>query len=197
MLPTRSPTPAVVIPFDASRRASARRMPVVQPRSFPVAAGVLLGLGLGGLFDGTVLQHVLQWQRLLTGAAHPAAVDTLREGVLHVAAFAFVAAGLALLWRAARSVHPCWSHRLLAGTMLIGIGAFSIVEAIVNHRLLGLHPGNQTVPHEQWLAWALLASGAGMVIGGWALYRSGRARNELQAEPAANPAARWAGWQRR
>lgn len=30
-------------------------------RSFPAAAGILFGLGLGGFFDGIVLHQILQW----------------------------------------------------------------------------------------------------------------------------------------
>ena len=30
---------------------------------FPTAAGVFLGLGLGGFFDGIVLHQILQWPR--------------------------------------------------------------------------------------------------------------------------------------
>ena len=28
---------------------------------FPISAGILFGLGLGGFFDGIVLHQVLQW----------------------------------------------------------------------------------------------------------------------------------------
>jgi hypothetical protein len=35
---------------------------------FPVSAGILFGLGLGGFFDGTVLHQVLQWHHMLTSA---------------------------------------------------------------------------------------------------------------------------------
>jgi uncharacterized membrane protein len=30
-------------------------------RRFPTAAGIFLGLGLGGFFDGIVLHQILQW----------------------------------------------------------------------------------------------------------------------------------------
>jgi Predicted membrane protein (DUF2243) len=39
---------------------------------FPISAGILFGLGLGGFFDGIVLHQVLQWHHMLTSAGYPA-----------------------------------------------------------------------------------------------------------------------------
>lgn len=44
-------------------------------KNFPVSAGFLLGLGLGGFFDGIVLHQVLQWHHMLSSAGYPP--DTL------------------------------------------------------------------------------------------------------------------------
>ena len=41
-------------------------------QGFPVAAGIFLGLGLGGFFDGIVLHQILQWHHMLTSAGYPA-----------------------------------------------------------------------------------------------------------------------------
>jgi hypothetical protein len=35
-------------------------------RHFPVSAGILFGLGLGGFFDGIVLHQLLQWHHMLS-----------------------------------------------------------------------------------------------------------------------------------
>ena len=46
---------------------------------FPIAAGILLGLGLGGFFDGIVLHQILQWHHMLTDAGYPAtSVENLK-----------------------------------------------------------------------------------------------------------------------
>jgi len=37
--------------------------------AFPTAAGVWLGLGLGGFFDGIVLHPIAQWHHMLTSAS--------------------------------------------------------------------------------------------------------------------------------
>jgi uncharacterized membrane protein len=65
--------------------------------------------------------------------------------------------------------------------MLIGFGAFNLVEGTIDHHLLGIHHVNETVPREQWIYWdiAFLIWGAAMLIAGLALYRSGRPSIEI------------------
>lgn len=152
--------------------------------SFPTSAGILLGLGLGGFFDGIVLHQVLQWHHMATSAGYPATtvanleLNTLLDGLFHAATYVFVAAGLAILWRAARRSHVRWTGRLLGGTLLMGFGLFNLVEGVVDHHLLGLHHVNETVPRDQWIWWDLgfLAWGAVMLIVGWWLWRAGKHR---------------------
>ncbi len=48
-----------------------------QKRRFPAVAGILLGLGLGGFFDGIVLHQILQWHHMATSSGYPA--DTLEN----------------------------------------------------------------------------------------------------------------------
>ena len=144
--------------------------------------GLLLGLGLGGFVDGIVLHQILQWHHMLTSAGYPATsvdnleINTLWDGIFHASTYVFVVLGLILLWRTAHRVHLWWSGRLLIGTLLMGFGIFNLVEGIVDHQILGLHHVNETVPASQWLYWDIgfLVWGALMLIGGWALYKSGK-----------------------
>ncbi len=148
-----------------------------------VRAGILFGLGLGGFFDGIVLHQVLQWHHMLTSAGYPAdnlrnlEVNTLADGLFHVATYVFVALGLLVLWRSARRGLLRWSGRLLAGALLVGFGLFNLVEGVVDHQLLGIHHVNETAPREQWIWWDLgfLAWGAAMLVAGWLLLRRERA----------------------
>jgi predicted membrane protein DUF2243 len=59
-------------------------------REFLTFAGILLGLGLGGFFDGIILHQVLQWHHMLTSAGYPADSDNepFRLGELLVKEFA-------------------------------------------------------------------------------------------------------------
>jgi uncharacterized membrane protein len=153
-----------------------------QESDFPVAAGMLFGLGLGGFFDGIILHQVLQWHHMLTSAGYPPdsvqnlQVNTLWDGFFHLSTYFFVLLGLLLLWRAAHRTHVRWSGKLLAGTMLMGFGLFNVVEGIIDHHVLGIHHVNETVPPAQWLYWDIvfLVWGALMLLGGWWLLRRGR-----------------------
>jgi uncharacterized membrane protein len=155
---------------------------------FPTAAGIFLGLGLGGFFDGIVLHQVLQWHHMATSAGYPADTvgnlqfNTLLDGLFHACTYVFVLIGLILLWRTAHRTHVRWSGKLLAGTLLIGFGLFNVVEGLINHHLLGLHHVNETVPREQWIYWDIgfLVWGAAMLVGGWAVWRAGK-RETAQA----------------
>lgn len=156
---------------------------------FPVSAGVLFGLGLGGFFDGIVLHQILQWHHMLTSAGFPPddvhnlKVNTLWDGLFHASTYVFVVAGLVILWKASHRMHLWWSWKMLLGTMLIGFGAFNLVEGIIDHHLLGIHHVNETVPRDQWIYWdvGFLIWGAVMLIVGWMLLRSGRLESTQQA----------------
>jgi uncharacterized membrane protein len=160
---------------------------------FPVSAGILLGLGLGGFFDGIVFHQLLQWHHMVTSAGYPAdsvanlEFNTLLDGLFHSATYLFVIAGIIVLWRHAHMVHERWPTRLLVGSMLMGFGIFNLVEGIVNHHLLGLHHVNETVARSEWMYWDLgfLIWGALMLAGGWYLLRSGKLRRAEMMKPGA------------
>ena len=71
----------------------------------------MLGLGLGGFFDGIVLHQLLQWHHMLTSAGYPAdslrnlQINTLADGLFHASTYILVVWGLILLWRKARLPH--------------------------------------------------------------------------------------------
>jgi uncharacterized membrane protein len=160
---------------------------------FPIAAGILFGLGLGGFFDGIVLHQILQWHHMLTDAGYPAtSVENFWDGLFHATTYLFVATGLLVLWRASRRRHVRWATKLLAGTLLIGFGLFNLVEGIVDHHLLGIHHVNETVPSEQWILWdvGFLTWGAAMLFGGWLLLKLGQHETvEKGAHARAGPAS--------
>jgi uncharacterized membrane protein len=155
---------------------------------FPASAGILLGLGLGGFFDGIILHQVLQWHHMLTSAGYPAdsvanlQVNSFWDGIFHMGTYAFTVIGLLILWWRSRRSHFRWPAKLLLGSMLMGFGIFNLVEGSVNHQILGLHHVNETVPREQWIYWdiAFLIWGAAMLLWGWKLLRRGRHEEETR-----------------
>jgi uncharacterized membrane protein len=145
-------------------------------RHFPISAGVLFGVGLGGFFDGIVLHQVLQWHHMLSSwypinSIENLELNTFWDGIFHSSTYLFVVAGLFILWRAAQRRHLFWSSKLLLGTMLIGFGAFNVVEGLIDHQLLGVHHVKETAAREAWIYWdvGFLLWGAVMLIGGWLL----------------------------
>ena len=92
---------------------------------FPRGAGILLGLGLGGFFDGIVFHQILQWHHLLTCAGFPAdslrnlEINTLADGLFHASTYVFVVLGLVALARAGRRACLRWSALLVVGSVLI------------------------------------------------------------------------------
>lgn len=141
---------------------------------FPITAGVLLGLGLGGFFDGIILHQVLQWHHMVSSAGYPInnltnlEFNVMLDGLFHMSTYAFTAAGLFILWRAARHQHMRWSRASLFAAMLTGFGAFNLVEGVVDHHLLALHHVNETVDAKYWIYWDMgfLLGGTLMVFGG-------------------------------
>jgi uncharacterized membrane protein len=148
---------------------------------FPIAAGILFGLGLGGFFDGIALHQMLQWHHMLSSwypikDVPSLELNTLWDGIFHSSTYVFVVVGLFILWRAAKTRHLLGSNKLLFGTLLLGWGIFNVVEGVVDHEVLGVHHVNELVPLSQRICWdiAFLVWGAAMLVGGWALFRSGQ-----------------------
>ena len=143
-----------------------------------VYAGALLGIGLGGFFDGIVLHQILQWHHMLSAHPDPAVAGDLRlnvlaDGLFHAATYAFTVGGVVALWRAWRTPAVPAAGRTLVGSVLLGWGLFNVIEGAVNHHLLGVHhvrpdgPGGVLLWDVGFLAWGVL-----FIVVGYALAQS-------------------------
>ena len=158
--------------------------PAVRP--LPLAAGLVLGFGLGMFIDGIVLHQLLQWHHLVaeyepTGTVPGLETNTFWDGVLHASAWVITLIGTVLLWRS-RGTPLRLPARAFTGLLLIGWGAFHVVDQIVFHLILGSHHIRQ-VENYQVYDWTFFAIGIAFAVGGSALVRSelpGRARGELR-----------------
>lgn len=141
-----------------------------------VAAGLLLGIGLGGFVDGILLHQVLQWHHMLTSEpGYPAGTvagleaNTLADGLFHLATWIATATGVWLLYRASRhAAMP--AGRYLLGLVLAGWGTFNLAEGTIDHHILGVHhvkSGSGAATADV----AFLALGALLLIGGLAMAR--------------------------
>jgi uncharacterized membrane protein len=150
--------------------------------------GIILGVGLGGFADGILLHQILQWHHMLSSSdtanidigswpvttVHGLQMNTLWDGFFHTVTWLAVLIGLGILYsRITGSRGRIWTSRVLWGWMLVGWGAFNLVEGLIDHHLLGIH---HVISGEyQTLADILfLVFGALLVAGGWLLQRSGK-----------------------
>jgi uncharacterized membrane protein len=112
-------------------------------------------------------------------------LNTRWDGIFHTSTYLFVVAALFILWRRAKRRHLYWSTKLLVGSMLIGFGAFNVVEGIVDHQLLGIHHVNELVAPADRIYWDIgfILWGVAMFLIGWWLLREGQ--RESAVEPRA------------
>jgi uncharacterized membrane protein len=144
-----------------------------------IAAGLFLGLGLGGFADGIALHQILQWHHMLSSRMLPVTVVAIKynmiwDGLFHALTWMMVGTGVVVLFRAGRRRATTWSGRVLLGAMLGGWGLFNVVEGVIDHQLLGVH---HVHPGEDQLAWDLgfLIFGAVLMLVG-AVLAGGRDR---------------------
>ncbi len=147
----------------------------------PRAPAFIFGLGLGGFIDGIVLHQILQWHHLLTDTAdHPSntvaglEANTLADGFFHLATWILVVTAMLLTVRAwqRHQLAPPW--RAHFGMLLVGWGAFNLVEGLVDHQLLGIHHVRDDLGAPLGWDLAFLASGLLLIAAGTALARSGQ-----------------------
>ncbi len=143
-----------------------------------LSAGILLGTGLGGFFDGILLHQILQWHNMLSSVRPPTDLVSMKynmlwDGIFHAFTWIMTVLGLARLWRAGQRADVPWSTRTFVGSLALGWGAFNFIEGLIDHQILGLH---HVHPGEGQLAWDIgfLASGVILIAAGWALVRAGR-----------------------
>ena len=156
-----------------------RRLPVhagaPPPRARFIVAAILLGIGLGGFFDGIVLHQILQWHHMVSTTTPPDTVtnlqvNTLGDGLFHAATWIVTVAGVFVLLASDGARSEAGSTRRFWGGLLIGWGLFNVVEGLVDHHVLNLHHV-RSGPDEALYDLAFLAWGAAMIVVGLLLTR--------------------------
>ncbi len=148
-------------------------------------AAILLGIGLGGFVDGIVLHQILQWHHMIssttTGAAETIVgleANTLADGLFHAATWSLTVIGLWLLWReTSRGRVP--TGREFLGWVILGWGAFNIVDEVLFHALLDLHHIREA---DSELLYDMVFLGIGL-----AQVAVGAAMTRKKHDPAASP----------
>jgi uncharacterized membrane protein len=139
---------------------------------------LLLGLGFGGFVDGIVLHEILQWHHMISNAEPTDTVaglelNVVADGLFHVGTWLLVMAGSILTvvsWRRGR-LAPNWPFHF--GLLIVGWGAFNVVEGVIDHLLLSVHHVRDDLGGP--LSWDIgfLVFGVLLIVGGWLLHRRG------------------------
>ncbi|HYC55783.1 MAG TPA: DUF2243 domain-containing protein [Candidatus Binatia bacterium] len=141
-----------------------------------VSAGVVLGAGLGGFFDGILFHQLLQVHNMLTGRIPKDTIANVEiqmfwDGMFHAATWLLTVAGMWMLFRAARRRDVHATGKTLLGGLATGWGLFNFVEGLIDHHLLHLHHVVERLGVSIF-DWAFLASGVALIAAGWSMIRS-------------------------
>jgi uncharacterized membrane protein len=134
-------------------------------------AGYLIGFALGGFFDGILLHQILQWHHLLSGvqaeALRDLRVQVVADGVFHGLMYIVAAAGLWLLYRSRKEFTGARADRHLLADVLLGFGAWHVIDAVLSHWLTGIHRIRMDVAEPLlWdMAWLVVFGLVPLVVG--------------------------------
>jgi uncharacterized membrane protein len=141
-----------------------------------IAAGNVMGIGMGGFADGILFHQILQLHSMLSAKLPQDTIVNIKtsmvwDGLFHALTWITTAISIRLLWEVARQKNVPWSGRIFFGSGLMGWGIFNLVEGIIDHYILGIHHvverfGLSIYDH------MFLASGVLFIAIGWIIIRS-------------------------
>lgn len=109
-----------------------------------VATGTLMGIGMGGFFDGILFHQVLQLHSMLSATLPQETVVNIKtsmiwDGFFHTMTWLTTAISIYLFWRVSKDRDTPMSGTIFSGALILGWGIFNIVEGIINHHILEIH----------------------------------------------------------
>jgi uncharacterized membrane protein len=159
-----------------------------------IAAGLLMGAGLGGFIDGIVFHQILQLHNMLsaqvpTNTLLGAKINMFWDGVFHAGVWVLTAWGLKMLWSAGARADVPWSGRTFSGSLFMGWGVFNLVEGIIDHHVLRIHHVVERLSLSLF-DYAFLASGVLLILLGVVLAQTGRGEAAPRASTSTERAGR-------
>ena len=133
-------------------------------------AAILVGIGLGALLNNVLLTQVLQWHGMLSFRVPLQSLDAVHKNLEAAGWMNLVAIGVCfgavwLLVRAVRDSGRVPSRLGFVSYVLLGWGAFNLVEGLVYHHVLELHHVHDLPALDPLYDWLyLLGSGLGFII---------------------------------
>lgn len=143
------------------------------------AAGILLGIGMGGFVDGIVLHQIFQWHNMVSNWIPPTTMEAMSinmvwDGIFHALVWFVTLAGIFMLWSAAYHREPIPSLQSFIGQLILGWGLFNLVEGIINHQILAVHYVRQVSNYTIYNWTFLTIGGVLLILLGWRLMKTGR-----------------------
>lgn len=137
------------------------------------AAGLAIGIGMGGFVDGILFHQIFQFHSMLsakipTDTLVGAKVNMVWDGLFHSLVWIATAVGIWLLWKTLTSPTAIVSGKALVGSMLMGWGLFNVIEGVINHHILNLHHVYELMGQSIW-DYVFLTWGALMITIGWTM----------------------------
>ena len=131
-------------------------------------AGILVGAGMGGFFDGIAFHQIFQLHNMLSNQV---ALDTVAnaernmfwDGLFHAVMWVFTAAGITLTWNAVKKgedLHTDW----YVGSIALGWGLFNLIEGIIDHHVLQIHHVVQDAVGSDQVFWDVLFLASGVFL---------------------------------
>ena len=149
-----------------------------------VAAGTLIGVGMGGFADGILLHQILQVHNMLSNQLFPdtlvnAEINMFWDGLFHAFTWVTTLIGIGYLWKITSRDDVPRSTATLLGSTLFGWGVFNLVEGIIDHQILQVHHVIQRAPEPQrfYYDMAFLAFAVVQIVVG--LYVNSRAKKKI------------------
>ncbi|KTC87831.1 DUF2243 domain-containing protein [Legionella drozanskii] len=107
-------------------------------------AGFLLGVGLGGFFDGILFHQILQVHNMVSNIYFPntlvnVEINMFWDGMFHAFTWLVTLLGIFFLWKGLNNSGERKNGSYFIGLLLLGWGVFNIVEGIIDHSILQLH----------------------------------------------------------
>lgn len=142
-----------------------------------IAAGTLLGIGMGGFVDGIFFHQILQIHSMLSAKYPQTSVENIEismvwDGLFHALTWVTVAVSVRMLWHAARQKDVPWSGTTFFGAQLMGWGIFNLVEGSIDHHILGIHHVVERLGLSIY-DYLFLTSGVVFIVAGLLLMKSG------------------------
>ena len=108
-------------------------------------SGLILGAGLGGLFDGILLHQILHWHSMGSAVVPPISMEAMQrnmvwDGLFHATAWFVTLIGVYWLLIDGRRDPTLPNAKAFTGLLILGWGIFNVVEGLIDHEILGAAP---------------------------------------------------------